>query len=347
MSIAIKPRDVVYQTARFEEPEVCPYYIWVDKAMVPPLAAHYGPECFIGPADGTRTFAGSYTAMTEILSLHAADQGDGFIDEFGAHIRYGKAAWYIQRPALTEPSLKNYTFPDLTTAEHFKHLDSWLETHAERFKIVQLGSMFWERTWFMRTMENILMDLILSPDFVDELLDRLEALCLGVIDHLLKNYGDRIDAIGFSEDYGTQRSLLISPEHWRRFIKPHLVRFAERIHRGGKRFYLHSCGHVQPIIPDLIEVGVDFLQPIQPEAMDILELKRSFGKDICLMGGISTQYTLQAGSVEDVRREVRTCLTHMAAGGGYVMAPAKAILPGVPIENAIALIDAFVNQNKL
>jgi uroporphyrinogen decarboxylase len=165
-----------------------------------------------------------------------------------------------------------------------------------------------------------------------------------VIDRLVRDYGDRIDAIGLSEDYGTQRNLLISPAHWRRFIKPRLARMVERVHQGGKKFYLHSCGHVLPLVPELIEVGVDMLQPLQPEAMDIFELKRQFGRHLCLMGGISTQRTLPYGSADDVRREVGRCLEQMAAGGGYVMAPAKPILPGVPIANAVALIEAFVHQ---
>jgi len=250
----------------------------------------------------------------------------------------------VARPALSQPSLKGCKFPDLTGDEHFEGMDDWLHTHADRFRIVQLGMLFFERTWFMRGMENILMDLHLHPGFVDELLEGLESVCLDVIDRLLKDYGNGIDAIGLSEDYGTQKGLLISPEHWRRFIKPHLARICERIRGGGKLVYLHTCGHVVPIIPDLIEVGVNILQPIQPEAMNVFELKRNFGRDVCLMGGISTQHTLHSGSVQDVRKAVRDCLTHLADGGGYVMAPAKPILPGVPLENAVALIDAFVNQ---
>jgi len=204
--------------------------------------------------------------------------------------------------------------------------------------------MFWERTWLMRGMENIMMDMTLHPAFVEQLMEGLEATCTSVIDHFLADYGDRIDAIGFSEDYGTQRSLLISPAHWRRFIKPGLGRMIERIRRGGKKVYLHSCGHIVPLIPELIELGVDILQPIQPEAMDIFELKRNFGRDLCLTGGISTQYTLHGGSVDDVRRDVDACLDKMAADGGYIMAPAKAIMADVPVENAIALIDAFRRQ---
>ena len=193
-------------------------------------------------------------------------------------------------------------------------------------------------------MENILMDFCLEPTFVGELFDALEAACTAIIDRLLRDHRDRVDAIGLSEDYGTERSMLISPTQWRTFIKPRLARSCDRIPSGGKLVYLHSCGHVTPIVSDLVDIGVDLLQPLQPEAMDIFALKREFGKDLCLMGGISTPQTLPFGAPADVRDEVRRCLEQMAAGGKYVMAPAKPILPGVPVQNAMALIDAFVKQ---
>ena len=341
----VSARAVVYQSLRFEQPEICPYYIWVDKDMVEPLSKIYGAESFFGPEGGTKSFAGSCTAMTEVAALEVSDSGDLYTDEFGAEIRRGSAL-HVERPALAEPSLKGYKFPDLTTDEHFSGFDDWLKTNPERFKIVQLGMMFWERTWLMRGMQDIMMDFYLNPGFVAELLDGLEGVCTALIDRLLRDYGEQIDAIGFSEDYGTEKSLLISPEKWRQFIKPRLARMCERIRAGGKAVYIHSCGHVRPLIPELVEIGANILQPLQPEANDIFEIKREFGKDLCLMGGISTQRTLPFGSVQDVKREVEACLRHMAVGGGYVMAPAKPIMPGVPLENARALIDAFVNQGR-
>ena len=336
-------KDVVYQSLRFEEPQVCPYYIWINDEMIEPLSEIYGAESFFGPEGGTKSFAGSYTVMTEIGSLAVSDSGDLYTDEFGTEIRRG-SAMHVERPALAEPSLKGYEFPDLTSDAHFKGFDSWLSSNRERFKIVQVGMMFWERTWLMRGMENILMDFHLHPGFVVELLEGLESVATALIDRLLKDYGDQIDAIGLDEDYGTEKSLLISPETWREFIKPGLARMYERIRAGGKAVYLHSCGHVQPLIPELVEIGANMLQPLQPEANDIFEIKREFGKDLCLMGGISTQKTLPFGTVDDVKREVEACLRHMTVGGGYVMAPAKPIMPGVPLENAQALIDAFVSQ---
>ncbi len=341
----LKAREAVYQSLKFQQPDVCPYYIWIDKEMVGPLSEIYGPESFIGPEGGTKTFSGSYTAWTEILALPVSDSGNRYTDEFGADFIRGSTL-HLDRPALAGPSVKGYEFPDLTTDKHFEAFDAWLKANPERFKIVQLGMLFWERTWFMRGMENIMMDIHLNPKFVGELLDGLQSVCLKIIDRLLKDYGDEIDGIGLSEDYGTEKNLMINPNKWREFIKPRLAQICERIRTAGKAVYIHSCGHVRPVIPDLVEIGVNMLQPLQPEAMDIFEIKREFGKDLCLMGGICTQRTLPYGSVEDVRSEVQACLKHMAAGGGYVMAPAKPILPGVPLENARALIDAFVNQEK-
>lgn len=339
----MNPRDQVYRSLAFEEVRPCPYYIWVDNELVPALAERYGADMLVGPPGGTRTFAGSSTAWMEILARPVEDHGDWYVDEFGATVRRGSAL-HIDRPVLSEPSLAGCTFPDLATDASFAGIDAWIGMHPGRFRIVQLGMLFWERTWFMRGMEGILMDFVLEPAFVEELLDRLEALCTQVIDRLLADYGDRIDAVGMSEDYGTQRSLLMSPAHWKQFIKPGLARICERVHRGGKKFYLHSCGHIEPLVPELIDVGVDMLQPIQPEANDIFKLKREYGRHILMMGGISTQQTLPYGTPDDVRREVRECIDVMARGGGYVMAPAKPILPGVPVENAVALIDEFMRQ---
>jgi uroporphyrinogen decarboxylase len=343
MSTIPDRREAVFASLRFEEQRPCPYYIWIDDAMVAPLAERFGAESFVGPPGTTRTFAGSYTTMTEVATLPVEDHGDCFVDEYGVKLRRG-AELGLERPALAEPSLAGYRFPDLTTPPHFAHLDGWIKLHAERFRIVQLGMLFFERSWFMRGMQNLMMDFHLHPAFAHELLDGLEQVCADVIDRLLRDFGDRIDAIGMSEDYGTQKSMMISPATWREFIKPRLARLVSRIRGGGKQCYIHSCGHILPVIGDLVEIGVTMLQPIQPEAMDIFEVKRRFGKDLCLMGGISTQHTLHQGKPEDVTREVQACLKQMAAGGGYVMAPAKAILPGVPVENAAALIEAFIKQ---
>ena len=195
-------------------------------------------------------------------------------------------------------------------------------------------------------MERVMMDMYDNASFVHELLDNLEAICLAVIDRLLKEFGDKIDAIGFSDDMDGQHNMLISPEAWRRFLKPHQKRLYERIQSAGKIVYLHTCGHVVPIVGELIDIGVDMLQPIQPETMDIFSLKAKYGRHLCFAGGISTQHTLPYGTPDQVRAETTRCLEVMGKGGGYIVAPAKPILPGVPLENAVALIDTITGQRS-
>ena len=334
----VQPRERVLQALAFQESDICPYYVWIDEAMAGPLARHYGVDDVKG--DGIIT---DHQVMREIVALRRSESGDAFVDDFGALWRQG-AVLHVDRPALSEPSLAGYQFPDLTTDAHFAGLSEWLDEHAHRFKIVQLGLLFWERTWAIRGMEEIMTDMHYHPDFVDALMDGLEAMCGAVIDRLVRDYGDRIDAIGFSDDYGGQQTLLISPRHWRRYFKPHLARMYERIRNAGKFVYLHSCGNVEAIAGELIELGVDMLQPIQPESMDIFALKRDYGKHLCFAGGISTQYTLPFGTPEQVRDETLRCIEEMGRGGGYVAAPAKPILPGVPLANAVALLDTLRSQ---
>jgi uroporphyrinogen decarboxylase len=331
------PRDRVLKALAHQESDICPYYVWIDPQMAGPLASWYGVS------DVKDIIVVDHQVMYDFSARPRPLSDDSFVDEFGAVWRQG-AELHVERPALSEPSLNGYTFPDLTTDAHFVGLQGWLESHRHRFKIVQLGMLFWERTWAMRGMAQIMMDLHDHPLFVDALLDNLESICSSVISRLARDFGDRIDAIGFSDDYGAQNAMLVSPAHWRRYFKPHLRRMYDRIHSAGKFVYLHSCGHIEPIVGELIELGVDMLQPIQPESMDIFALKRQYGSRLCFAGGISTQWTLPFGTPEQVRDATRRCLETMGEGGGYVAAPAKPILPGVPLANAVALLDTLGNQ---
>ena len=277
----VVPRDLVIAALRFQQTDICPYYVWIHKDMLAPLARQYH-------VDDVRTLIRDSQVMREVTPLTQRLSATSYRDEFGA-VWDDSAEIAIVRPALASPSLKGYTFPDLTTDAHFAGLSEWLDAHADRFRIVQLGMLFWERTWALRGLENILMDLHDAPSFVDELLDGLRDVCSAVIGRLLRDYGPRIDAIGFSEDMGTQRGMMFSPDTWRRFLKRHQKQMYDLIRSAGKTVYLHSCGDIQPIIGELIDMGVDMLQPVQPEAMDVVALKRDYGRNLCFAGGISTQ----------------------------------------------------------
>jgi uroporphyrinogen decarboxylase len=149
-----------------------------------------------------------------------------------------------------------------------------------------------------------------------------------------------VDGIFLSDDYGHQRSLLMSPDQWREFIKPRLREFFARIKGEGLFTFLHSCGNISEIVPDLIEVGLDVLHPVQPEAMDIASLKAKYANRLAFYGGISTQRTLPRGTPEEVAEEVRRTVQFMAKDGGYILAPGITLQHDILLENILAFIRA-------
>ena len=139
----------------------------------------------------------------------------------------------------------------------------------------------------MRGMEEILLDLTLNRSFIEELIERLADDIIRTMEIFI-TLGD-FDGIAVSDDYGTQKGLLMSPDTWREVIKPQLARIYAFGKSHGKTVFHHSCGHVIPIIPDMIDIGLDILHPIQPEAMDVHMLKREFGEELTFCGGLRTQ----------------------------------------------------------
>jgi uroporphyrinogen decarboxylase len=263
--------------------------------------------------------------------------GPTVTDEFGVvwattHIDRGSP---LQHP-LTEPDLSGYTFPDPHEPARYAGLADFLATYAEYYTGVRVGEL-WERATFLRGMEDLLFDLVEERSFVEELLERQADYLLQMMEESLK-LGD-FDCFYLSDDYGAQRSLLMSPADWRSLIKPRLARVYGFAKAHGRQTYLHSCGCIQEIIPDLIEIGVDMLHPIQPETMDIFYLKREFGRDITFCGGLRTQDLLPYGAPGEIRAEVRHLKQLMGAGGGYVMEPGITIQDDVPLENMVALVE--------
>ncbi len=149
----------------------------------------------------------------------------------------------------------------------------------------------------------------------------------------------QFDCIAVSDDYGTQKGMLMSPGHWREFIKPQLEKIYSMARDNGRKTFHHSCGNIQEIIPDFIELGLDILHPIQPEAMDIVKTKQQFGDKLTFCGGIPTQSVLPDGTPDQVRNEVRRLKNIMGQAGGYILEPGITVQADVPLENIVAMIE--------
>lgn len=205
------------------------------------------------------------------------------------------------------------------------------------------GRLFHTYSW-LRGFDNWLMDMHDNPRLYHVLAERILEIGVGYIEAFLPSVAEHADLVYMSDDLGTQQSLLMSPQAYRTFCKPYHSRLIAAIRRAAPRakILMHSCGAISSLIPDLIEIGVDVLNPVQPKAvgMEPRKVKREFGADLSFLGGLDTQELLPFGSPEKIRDGVRELIDAYAPGGGYVFAPSHEILPEVKPANIVAMFES-------
>ncbi|HJN17414.1 MAG TPA: uroporphyrinogen decarboxylase family protein [Armatimonadota bacterium] len=208
---------------------------------------------------------------------------------------------------------------------------------SDKYLLVRLYGIHFEMAYVARGIENLLADMVGEPEFAKRLHASIVDRNLVMMENFLCL--NEIDGVLLGSDWGSQRDLLMSPEAWDEIIAPGEQRMFDLVHSYGKDVWIHSCGNIEKIIPRLVEMGIDVLNPIQPEAMDIAALKRDYGDRLAFWGGISTQQTLPYGTPDELRAEARYVRDLMGEGGGYVFSPAQSIQSDVPTENILALLE--------
>ncbi len=193
----------------------------------------------------------------------------------------------------------------------------------------------------LRGMEQAYMDLVLNPEMVHYCLDKLFDFCYENTVRIYEQIPGKVMLTYVSEDFGSQQDLLISPDLIREFLIPRMRRMIDLAHQAGAYAFHHSDGAVRRIIPDMIEAGIDILNPIQwrCRGMEREGLKQDFGSEVVFHGGVDNQHTLAFGSVEEVRQEVMDNLRILGAGGGYILAPCHNIQTASPPENIVAMYE--------
>jgi uroporphyrinogen decarboxylase len=209
---------------------------------------------------------------------------------------------------------------------------------AGKYVVACIYGSFFEMAYWARGMENFLADMLTEPEHTVRFLEDMLRRNLVMLENIL--WCPQVDGVLLGSDWGSQADLIMSPATWREFIRPYEQREYDLIKSYGKHVWVHSCGNIVKVIPDLIKMGVDVLNPVQPECMDLAMLKREFGKDLTFWGGLSTQRTLPYGSPADVRREAREVKAILGAGGGHIFAPAQELQADVPLGNVEALLGA-------
>jgi len=207
-----------------------------------------------------------------------------------------------------------------------------------RYILATIWGSHWEKAYFSRGIENFLADMAGEPAFAKSLLSKIIEKNMVMLENILSI--KEFDGVLLGSDWGTQQGLIMSPSTWEEMIRPGEQKEYDLIHGYGKDVWVHSCGKIDAVIPRLVEMGVDVLNPIQPECMDIGKLKKDFGAKLTFWGGISTQRVLPYGTPEEVKREAREVRALMSKDGGYILASSQSIQIDVPVANMLALLEA-------
>jgi len=352
-------RERILAALDHRQPDRCPTYLWINDDAMVGLMAHLGTHSVQETEELLRIDTWreveavvSYPAdyMDRIADLIPADlrgaPGLAMADN-GRVVRMHDGAAYLEDvvwhplEAAVDPSdLDQYPFPEAAWVRDDADLSRRISTLKESGCLVYgLVDQAFKQAWYLRGMHRVLMDFYLNPDFINALYDKLYFYMIAYCSSLVRAGVDMIQLIG---DLGMQNKLIMSPAIWREHDKWRVANMIAELKRinPSVKLYMHTDGDVREIIDDLIQVGIDVLNPIQPECMDPVEIKRKYGERLTLHGAVSLQRTLPFGSPAEVRRKVRHLIECCNVNGGFVLGPSNVMFKEIPPENIVAMYKA-------
>lgn len=356
----MKHRERVLAALSHEKPDRCPMQV----SFTPEFAARLRQDMQISeqklhnPHGGGNTYVieralGEDMLLTSVGWANSYYQeAQTYVDEWGVgwdsqeyETAFGKGRYteIVGHPLAQDEAIFSYQPPDPHRPELYTEAERVIREFKDDYWIVGVTvTTIFETAWALRGLRQMLEDLILKPDLADQIMEIPYRYHLAAAKKLVEL---GVDMIWVGDDVGTQHAMLISPKQWRRFLKPRMANFIaelKAINPNVKVAY-HSDGYILPIIPELIEIGVDVLNPIQPASMNPAEIKRKFGDKLCFWGTIDEQYTLPMGTPDYVRAEVIERLQTVGADGGLILSPTHHVQLDTPLENFWAMVDTILN----
>lgn len=268
------------------------------------------------------------------------------ITEWGVGHRRGSIYHFIQfiHPLATARSvaaIERFPFPTFDEPWRWKRIDEIIAGYHQRGLCVagMAASTIFETAWQLRGFENLLEDFILNPDLANSLLDTVTEIRCAVVGELVRR---GVDVLVLGDDVAQQGGMLINPEMWRQWLRPRLTKVIAAARRANPNILVlyHCDGNLRPIIPDLIQIGVDILNPVQPECMSPESLKEEYGHYLSFWGTIGTQTTFPFGTPQQVKDEVQLRIETVGQDGGLLLGPTHVLEPEVPWENIVAFFEA-------
>lgn len=359
----MNPRERLLKTLDHEEPDKIPLTarFWLDtevklkkffgvttgEELLDKLGIEPGRAFIkVGPP-GSWKPSKEYQDFCDAIGYDSSDQYTSY-EEWGIERRLGSKGenrllqqfYFTKHPweEFSEVSqVKKVALPDLNDPKRFDNSRRIVEDMGgDRVIFADIGHCQWTKAWELRGMTTFMKDLHLNKKMAEAILDRLNDYYCELVDRL---FDMGAEGVRLSEDWGNNKSMFINPILWREMFKPRYEKLFKRAKRRNGFVMFHSDGNITPIVEDLVGMGLDILNPIQPECMDQLEVKEKYGDVITLDTGISVQKTLPFGTVNEVKKEAVNTIKNLAPGGGFVYGTSHYALYDVPLENITSFYD--------
>lgn len=355
----MKHRDRVLLALNHETPDRCPMQV----SFTPEFASRLRKDMNLGddklhnPHGGGNTYELERALSQDLLLTSVGwansyyQEADNYLDEWGVgwrSVKYttpyglGRYTEMNHHPLAEDEAIDSYQPPDPNRPELYREAEWTLQTFKDEYWIVGVTvTTIFETAWALRGYERILTDFVLNPDLVERLLDIPYHYHLAAAKKLTQM---GVDMIWTGDDFGAQKAMIISPAMWREFFKPRMANFIAELKAINPQVKVayHSDGFIYPIIPDLIEIGLDVLNPIQPASMDPAKIERDFGDKLCFWGSIDEQHTLPFGSAAEVQAEVLARLNTLGQNGGLILGPTHHVQLDTPLENFWAMVKTTI-----
>lgn len=339
-------RERVIAALTHKETDFVPYHLDFTEQALEQLIEHTGDKDIESKLGGHLHYIQYWGWPTEL-----PDRPGYFKDEFGVIWNRNGADKDIGLPDAADYQIsdmddaEDYVFPVCDEARLRKECEELAKDKVadDRFIMYGFGFLMFERAWAIADMENVLCGMVASPDETKAFFEKIGDYYCHLVDIALEY---DFDGIYFGDDWGQQQGLIMGPVHWRNYIKPQMARLYKKVKDKGLFVLQHSCGDCSEIMGDLVEIGLDCYQTFQPEVYDIKEMKAKYGDKLSFWGGLSTQQCLPHATPDEVKVEAKRIYDAVHTDGGLILAPTHALAFDVPLENILAMVDVFQNQDK-
>jgi len=357
-------RERFLKTINHQTPDRPPLYVSVTPQIATKLSTHLGVS-YEEPLDSMLSTRASHMDLLVKMGVDAVGiaacaptnnptvtLADGLIkNEWGMVFKdtglYNEFYEFPLAHAETGQDVENFNFPDPFALGRWDAAQATIDKYGHTHGIIaDLETTLFETAWYLTGMEKFLMDMMMEAEYINPLLDKIQFIHTA---YGKKMIGLGADVLWCGDDFGSQSSLMMDQNTFRRLFKPRIKEMFAEFRKINPKIKLawHSCGAVRSLIPDFIEIGLDILNPIQPLAaeMEPQSLKDEYGKDLVFFGGICVQDLLPNGMPESIKTEVVRRANILGKRGGYIIAPAHNIQDDTSIDNVMALFDAVKNLN--